>query len=270
MSTPYNPFSAQPPHASQGGYPQYTNQPQYTPQPQPQYTPAAQPSAAYAPYNPNAGLEGRSPVWPKLGVIALFLLILGSTFLPMMIAKMTTEDLANEYGVSSLMLPEGVDADGYVGLTLNWWGHVEFDAVGFDEDALGYDIEAAEEEQRQELVEDEDFQTLISVISGGVIVVLVLAGLAVICVLFNNRLSALPGILAALAQMAGTGLIFFFISVAPEMEENLTVTPGTGLWLFLAASVGGFIFYIVVLVAGGKKYPAVQPPQAGTPYPSAY
>ena len=206
MSTPYNPFSAQPPHAPQGGYPQYSPQPQYTPQPQPQYAAQAQPSTAYAPYNPHAGLKGSSPVWPKIGVIALFLLIVGSTFLPMLTAKMTAEDIANEHGVSSLMLPDGMDADGYVGLTLNWWGHVEFDAVGFDNNELGYDIEAAEEEQKQELVENEDFQTLMALIAGGVILVLVLVGLAVVCVLFNNRLSALPGILAALAQMAGTGL----------------------------------------------------------------
>ncbi|MCQ4621555.1 hypothetical protein KBX19_10060 [Corynebacterium sp. CCUG 71335] len=188
----------------------------------------------------------------------------------MMTATATMEDIAKEYGMSTRHFPDGIDDDAYIESTLTWWGEVGFDAVGFDRDAPGVDIDAAEEETRKEIVEDEDFQTMMSVLAGGIIAILVFAGLAVLCVLFNNRLSALPGILAALAQMAGTGLIFFFISVAPEMEENLTVTPGTGLWLFLAASVGGFIFYIVVLVAGGKKYPAVQPPQAGTPYPSAY
>lgn len=261
MSTPYNPFASPSQNGPQGGYPQYQDAPRYSAPPQ------APMSSGYAPYYSQTTQEGRSPIWPKIGVVVLFLVLLAASFLPMLVAKATVEDITQEFGVSFEDLPEGIEEDGYIEASIDWWGGVDMFAEGIDYEEANKEIE----EEKQALLDDEEFQTSLNVIRGISIAILVLAGLAVLCVLFSNRLAALPGILGSMLQLAAAGL--GFISVAAANEEEAIGAAGTGTWIYLVASIVGFIFYIVVLVAGGKKNLAPHPaayPAGGSAYYPAY
>lgn len=247
MSTPYNPFASPSPNGPQGGYPQYQDAPRYSAPPQ------AQMNSGYAPYYAQPTHEGRSPIWPKVGVIALFLLLLAGAFLPMMYAKATVEDFTNEFDVSIEDLPEGIDEDAFLEVNVTWWGNVNVIVEGIDHE----EAHDAIEEEKQELLDDEEFVSALNLIRGMTVAILVLAGFAVVCVLFNNRLAALPGIIGAMIQLGAAGLAFMSVSAANGSDE--IGATGTGTWIYFIASIVGFVFYFAVLAAGGKKYPPLQP-----------